>query len=198
MVDLDEKKAALRRAGRKLHDFGLGDPKEPTPPFLREALRSAVPEVSQYPSPLGTPAFRGAVAGYLARRFGVAVDPDRQVVQERAVFSLALQELGRTVGDAAVERAIEGLKVRLDPLVGGDVADDGDHRGDPAPFQDRDLVGVRENGRTGDLRGFLGDQSGQAPDDAPVLPEDLGRKQGEGLPDRLADHLPGKAQLAEP
>ncbi len=94
MVDLDEKKAALRRAGRKLHDFGLGDPKEPTPPFIREALRGAVPEVSQYPSPLGTPALRGAVSGYLARRFGVTVDPDRQVVPatgaKEAIFHLPL------------------------------------------------------------------------------------------------------------
>ena len=94
MVELDERKAALRRAGRKLHDFGLGDPQEPTPPFLREALRAAVPEVSQYPSPLGTPALRGAVAGYLARRFGVTVDPDRQVVPatgaKESIFHLPL------------------------------------------------------------------------------------------------------------
>ena len=94
MVELDEKKAALRRAGRKLHDFGLGDPKEPTPPFLREALRAAVPEVSQYPSPLGTPALRGAVSGYLGRRFGVAIDPDRQVVPatgaKESIFHLPL------------------------------------------------------------------------------------------------------------
>ena len=98
MVELDEKKAALRRAGRKLHDFGLGDPLEPTPPFLREALRAAVPEVSQYPSPLGTPALRGAVAGYLARRFGVTVDPDRQVVPatgaKESIFHLPLAFLG--------------------------------------------------------------------------------------------------------
>jgi acetylornithine/N-succinyldiaminopimelate aminotransferase len=94
MVDLDEKKGALRRAGRKLHDFGLGDPREPTPPFLREALRAAVPEVSQYPSPLGTAALRGAVSGYLGRRFGVAIDPDRQVVPatgaKESIFHLPL------------------------------------------------------------------------------------------------------------
>lgn len=80
MVALDERKAQLRAAGRRLFDFGLGDPREPTPAFLREALRAAVPEVSQYPSALGTPALRAAAAGYLARRFGVAVDPERQVV----------------------------------------------------------------------------------------------------------------------
>jgi acetylornithine/N-succinyldiaminopimelate aminotransferase len=80
MVALDERKAQLRAAGRRLFDFGLGDPREPTPAFLREALRAAVPEVSQYPSALGTPALRAAAAGYLARRFGVTVDPERQVV----------------------------------------------------------------------------------------------------------------------
>ena len=51
MVELDERRrAALAGAGKRLFDFGLGDPKEPTPPFPREALRAAVPEVSQYPS----------------------------------------------------------------------------------------------------------------------------------------------------
>jgi acetylornithine aminotransferase len=98
MVELDEKKAALRKAGRKLHDFGLGDPREPTPPFIREALRAAVPEISQYPSPLGTPALRGAAAGYLARRFGVTVDPDRQVVPatgaKESIFHLPLAFAG--------------------------------------------------------------------------------------------------------
>jgi acetylornithine aminotransferase len=98
MVELDEKKAALRRAGRKLYDFGLGDPLEPTPPFLREALRAAIPEVSQYPSPLGTPALRGAAAAYLARRFGVAVDPDRQIVPatgaKESIFHLPLAFAG--------------------------------------------------------------------------------------------------------
>ncbi len=80
MVALDEKKRQLRAAGRRLFDFGLGDPKEPTPPFLREALRAAVPDVSQYPSAVGTPALRGACAGFLERRFGVKVDPEKQIV----------------------------------------------------------------------------------------------------------------------
>jgi acetylornithine aminotransferase len=102
MVELDEKKAALRRAGRKLYDFGLGDPLEPTPPFLREALRAAVPEISQYPSPLGTPALRSAVAAYLSRRFGVTVDPDRQVVPatgaKESIFHLPLAFAGAPGG----------------------------------------------------------------------------------------------------
>jgi len=98
MVELDARKSELRKAGRKLYDFGLGDPLEPTPPFLREALRAAVPEVSQYPSAAGTPALRRAAAGYLARRFGVEVDPERQVVPatgaKESIFHLPLAFAG--------------------------------------------------------------------------------------------------------
>ncbi len=98
MVALDERKARLRAEGRPLFDFGLGDPLEPTPPFLREALRAAVPEVSQYPSAAGTAALRAAAAGYLARRFGVAVDPERQVLPatgaKETIFHLPLAFAG--------------------------------------------------------------------------------------------------------
>jgi acetylornithine aminotransferase len=80
MVALEERKAALRAQGRRLFDFGLGDPREPTPLFIRDALRGAVPKSSQYPSALGTAALRRACAGFLGRRFGVRVDPDRQIV----------------------------------------------------------------------------------------------------------------------
>ena len=100
MVELEERKAALRKEGRKLHDFGLGDPREPTPEFLRRALREAVPEVSQYPSPAGTPALRQAVAAYLRRRFGVEVDPERQVVPatgaKESIFHLPLAFAGES------------------------------------------------------------------------------------------------------
>jgi len=98
MVALDERKASLRAAGRTLYDFGLGDPREPTPPFVREALRGAVPEVSQYPSPAGTPALRMACAGYLERRFGVRLDPERQLVPatgaKESIFHLPLAFAG--------------------------------------------------------------------------------------------------------
>ena len=98
MVELDARKAELRRAGRKLYDFGLGDPLEPTPEFLRQALREAVPEVSQYPSAAGTPALRKAAADYLARRFGVKVDPERQVIPatgaKESIFHLPLAFAG--------------------------------------------------------------------------------------------------------
>jgi LL-diaminopimelate aminotransferase len=98
MVELDERRRALALAGKRLFDFGLGDPKEPTPAFLREALRAAVPEVSQYPSAAGPSALRRAAAGYLSRRFGVSVDPDAQVAPcagaKEAIFHLPLALAG--------------------------------------------------------------------------------------------------------
>ncbi len=98
MVAPDEKKQRLRAAGKRLFDFGLGDPREPTPGFLRDALRAAVPDVSQYPSAAGTPALRRACAGYLERRFGVKADPERQIVPatgaKETIFHLPLAFAG--------------------------------------------------------------------------------------------------------
>ncbi len=107
MVALEARKAQLRAAGTRLFDFGLGDPREPTPPFLRQALRDAVPEVSQYPSAAGPPALRQAAAGYLARRFGVSVDPERQVLPatgaKETIFHLPFAFCGG--GDASTAGA---------------------------------------------------------------------------------------------
>jgi acetylornithine aminotransferase len=98
MVELDERRRALVQGGKRLFDFGLGDPKEPTPAFLREALKAAVPEVSQYPSAFGTTALRRAASGYLARRFGVTLDPEAQVLAcagaKEAIFHLPLAFAG--------------------------------------------------------------------------------------------------------
>ena len=97
-VELDERRRALAAAGKRLFDFGLGDPKEPTPAFIREALARGVPPVSQYPSAFGTAALRRAAAGYLSRRFGVSVDPEAQVLAcagaKEAIFHLPLAFAG--------------------------------------------------------------------------------------------------------
>ena len=98
MVELDERRRALVAGGKRLFDFGLGDPREPTPAFIKDALRGGVPEVSQYPSAFGSPALRRAAAGYLQRRFGVGVDPETQVLgcagAKEAIFHLPLAFAG--------------------------------------------------------------------------------------------------------
>ncbi|WP_242394459.1 succinyldiaminopimelate transaminase [Anaeromyxobacter oryzisoli] len=97
-VEIDERRRALAARGVRLFDFGIGDPKEPTPAFIREALRAAVPEVSQYPSAFGTAPLRRSIAGYLRRRFGVTVDPESQVLAcagaKEAIFHLPLAFAG--------------------------------------------------------------------------------------------------------
>lgn len=73
-------KRELETRGLPVFDFGTGDPREPTPELLRRAMCDAVAAVSQYPPIAGTRELRAAAAGYLQRRFGVAVDADTQVL----------------------------------------------------------------------------------------------------------------------
>ena len=96
---LEARARELAPAGVTPIHFGIGDPREPTPEFIRDALRAAVPEVSSYPSVAGLPELRRACAGWLERRTGVRVDPDRQLLPvngtKEAVFSLALAVVDR-------------------------------------------------------------------------------------------------------
>jgi succinyldiaminopimelate transaminase len=95
---LDEWRAEARDRGIEVIDFGVGDPREPTPAFIREALAAAVSEVSSYPRAVGLPAYRQAVAAWLGRRFGVAADPETEIVptlgSKEAIFSFAQLALG--------------------------------------------------------------------------------------------------------
>ncbi len=93
LEELRHRVAALRAEGRTLHDFSIGDPDEPTPAFVRQALVDALGPVSRYPTTLGQPGLRRAVADFLARRHGVeGIDPDRHVLpsagSKEAVFHL--------------------------------------------------------------------------------------------------------------
>lgn len=91
--ELDRRKAAATADGRTLIDFGVGDPREVTAPFIREALRAAVEPISSYPRAAGLPELRDAIAGWVGRRFDVSVDPASQVLpilgSKELVFSLA-------------------------------------------------------------------------------------------------------------
>ena len=106
IATVHERARALQDAGVRVIDFSIGDPREPTPQFIPEALRAAVPDVSQYPLTAGTPELRRAVADYLGRRFDVAVDPDTQVMptsgSKEAVFNTPLAFIDRAASDAVV------------------------------------------------------------------------------------------------
>lgn len=115
MALLQSRKLALIAQGKRVFDFGTGDPLEPTPAFIPEALRHAVPAISQYPSVSGTPALRQAAAGYLQRRFGVHVDADSQVLpsagSKEAIFHLALAFLDPSSGKDTLVYGTPGYPV---------------------------------------------------------------------------------------
>jgi len=74
--------AERRAAGADVISLGIGDPDRPTPPHIVAALVEAAhdPATHQYPTNQGEPAFREAVSGFYARRFGVDLDPETEVV----------------------------------------------------------------------------------------------------------------------
>ena len=95
-----------RDAGLPVIDFSIGDPREPTPTFIVEALRESVPPISQYPTSAGLLELREAVAGYVDRRFDVEVDPATQVIPtsgaKEAIFNTPFAFIDRDAGDAVI------------------------------------------------------------------------------------------------
>jgi len=75
-------KAALRAEGADVIDLGMGNPDLPTPPHIVEKLRETAlnPDVHGYSASRGIPGLRRALCGYYERRFGVRLDPGREVV----------------------------------------------------------------------------------------------------------------------
>ena len=94
-VRLTEARRAAEARGLEVVDFGIGEPREETPAFIRRALAAALEAepVSTYPAAEGLPELREAIAGWIARRFGPTLDPDREIVptlgSKEAVFHLA-------------------------------------------------------------------------------------------------------------
>jgi succinyldiaminopimelate transaminase len=92
-VKLDQAKRRLAAEGVELIDFGKGDPREATDPLIRAALVDSLTETSSYPLAEGLPELRQTIADWCARRFGVDVDPDTEIVptygSKEAIFSLA-------------------------------------------------------------------------------------------------------------
>jgi N-succinyldiaminopimelate aminotransferase len=73
--------------------LGIGEPKHPTPEFIKQRLIGALDGLASYPLTAGEPALREACAGWLQRRYGVAVDAKTQVLpvagSREALFAFA-------------------------------------------------------------------------------------------------------------
>ncbi len=125
--ELDRRKKAAIEAGRELIDFGVGDPREETPRFIREALADAIEPISSYPRAGGLPDLRDAIAGWVGRRFGVSLDPDEHLFpllgSKELVFSLAQAVLDPVGGKDMVLVTTPGYPIpeRGARYAGGDV-----------------------------------------------------------------------------
>ena len=75
-------KASARSQGADIIDLGMGNPDLPTPKSIVDKLCEVVrdPRTHRYSSSRGIPGLRRAQAAYYGRRFGVKLDPERQVV----------------------------------------------------------------------------------------------------------------------
>ncbi|MDP9383739.1 MAG: aminotransferase class I/II-fold pyridoxal phosphate-dependent enzyme [Actinomycetota bacterium] len=96
-VRLTEARRELEARGVEVIDFGIGEPREETPAFIREALAAGVEARSTYPLAEGLPELRAAIAGWCGRRYGVALDADSEIIptlgSKEVIFHLA-QVLG--------------------------------------------------------------------------------------------------------
>jgi alanine-synthesizing transaminase len=93
-------KAAARAQGADIIDLGMGNPDLPAPPHVIEKLCETVgrPRTDRYSASKGIAGLRRAQAAYYARRFGVKLNPETQVVAT----------LGSKEGFANMAQAITG------------------------------------------------------------------------------------------
>jgi len=95
-AELEKKIRAKKAEGVDVISLGIGDPDQPTPSVVIDALAEAArdPGTHQYPSNRGRPELREAFARFYDRRFGVALDADTEIMPalgaKECIFNLNL------------------------------------------------------------------------------------------------------------
>ena len=87
--------------------LGIGEPRHATPDFLKQALADSLgTSLTGYPATAGEPGMRQACAGWVQRRYGIALDPATQVLpingSREALFAFAQTVLDPTREGATV------------------------------------------------------------------------------------------------
>lgn len=80
--EIDRLRDEVRSRGVDIIDLGVGDPDQPTPQHVITKLQEAAedPATHRYPAYSGMNRFRDAAASWFERRFGVKLDPAKQVI----------------------------------------------------------------------------------------------------------------------
>jgi LL-diaminopimelate aminotransferase len=81
-VEINRKIAEKEARGEDIVSFAIGDPDMPTPSNIIDELCRAArdPANHRYPETAGLPELRRAVAGWYQMRFGVSLDPEKEVL----------------------------------------------------------------------------------------------------------------------
>ena len=86
--------------------LGMGEPRHPTPSFIKDALVAGLDGLANYPATAGEPRLREAFTGWLQRRYGLALNPATQVLpvngSREALFAFAQTVIDPSRGDAVV------------------------------------------------------------------------------------------------
>ncbi len=86
--------------------LGMGEPRHPTPAFIKEALTASLDGLASYPATAGEPRLRNACAAWLQRRYGVALDAAAHVLpvngSREALFAFAQTVIDPTRAGATV------------------------------------------------------------------------------------------------
>ncbi|MEO1488062.1 MAG: LL-diaminopimelate aminotransferase [Pseudomonadota bacterium] len=82
IAEVNALRHAARQAGEDIIDLGMGNPDQPPPQHVIDKLCevAAKPDAHGYSQSKGIPGLRRAQANYYARRFGVELDPETEVV----------------------------------------------------------------------------------------------------------------------
>lgn len=87
--------------------LSIGEPKHPTPQFIKDALTDNLDGLAKYPTTAGTDALRITISDWLARRYNIpAPDAKTQVLpvngSREALFAFAQTVIDRTLSNPAV------------------------------------------------------------------------------------------------
>jgi len=126
--------------------LGIGEPKHPTPEFIKEALTGSLSGLATYPATAGEPKLRDAFRRWLMTRYGLAVDANTQMLPvngtREALFAFAQTVIDPT--DKDMQLRPDPSTVRIVPWATDPTAqvihDCFDHAGNMVPFAPRSVL----------------------------------------------------------